>query len=941
MRVNPYSSGWLASGACVVVRSWGAVAVCAVLACGCLSEEKASPTFVPSVRVCSALAVGVPCNPTAAIYNDAQLRSRIGSADMSAVGGSVSFYAKPGMYVVQVSGLGYVRNISAAVPPTRSGSFAHPRIAFQTCSDGSLGVTLSGGIIARESAGTPMIRGVPAATADALARPGPPIVLRPAPEPRILAPSRGSSSANPPAQEPSPGQPIQYVSYTGDDNNDGLSWGSAKATIMAAYDALPEDGGAIYIMAGPGGDATPIPPTGTTGQGIWIMGASDPNYASPPPGWRRFKPNVDFIGVGGTSAQQNAHEGGQVEISAGVSRNQPCIWLSALGGPLLFQNLKCEYPGRAIVVGEASNNLRDGTGNVSGVTFDNVAGAIAGIAGNGPTVDITGGSFWLYFNDCVFSGNYQAPSVLDDQHAAMLIDGNGNSGSNLIFVTNLNTNGGGIKFVPGSGTASLSVNGMTEEGDWGTGPDIPPAVYVTYTNGFMTFNFENIAVADPGPSGAVAILIGGDGPPGAVVASGNLSGSGTLSSAVVGPATVMSEYQSSVANSPETPAQMGQVGFFNGYVVGQTDVARRNFSPVAIRFPNIAAQLPTQWITQNDISVASGIPAPDGTSNAGRVTDGSQQIENVYYFGANITVTPGDYFIAGVWLRSLASDGTFPGSPTTDINFSGTLSASGAAHGAVSAGGGQWSWQWFIYKITSVSATPTYTAFWSSVGPQNPIEAYAPVLMHLPSGTVSDAEAYEIATNLASYPEGLSPGTVATLRGQQFAFGGTGNFFGILTQSNTATRTYAFPDASGTVALTNIAQDWTAPQTLDSPVLTDPTIDGQKLDAPPIATFSAFLPGALSTSYTAGTFTPDYGIVITRVEVALKTPSVGCSASAVVSLQGSNSFDLPIPLGTTDSGPTSIQMSAGTPIQILLSIPAQGCSMPPQDANVVVHYRMQ
>jgi hypothetical protein len=32
-----------------------------------------------------------------------------------------------------------------------------------------------------------------------------------------------------------PGQPIQYVDFTGSDSNDGLSWGTAKATIMAAY----------------------------------------------------------------------------------------------------------------------------------------------------------------------------------------------------------------------------------------------------------------------------------------------------------------------------------------------------------------------------------------------------------------------------------------------------------------------------------------------------------------------------------------------------------------------------------------------------------------------------------------------------------------------------------------------------------------------------------
>jgi len=762
-------------------------------------------------------------------------------------------------------------------------------------------------------------------------RPGLPTPTEPA-QPAAPVPDPPTTSSGAPASEPAPGSPIQYVDYTGDDSNDGLSWGTAKKTIMAAYDALPTAGGTIYIMQGSGGDVTSVPATNTPGQGIWIMGYLDPNYSSPPPGWRLFKPNTSFIGVAATSAGHNSHVTGQVEVSGGgSSANQPCIWLSSVSGPVLFQNLKCGG-GRGVVVGETSNNLRNGRGYVSGVTFDNVT------TGGAPGFDITGGSFWLYFNDCVSSGSTNA-SVLDNAHAAMLIDGAGNAGNFLVFVTNLNTILGGIKFIPGVNGGSLTVDGMTEEGQTGTGPDIPPAIYVTYTNNFTTFHFSNITVADPGPSGADVIMIGGSGPAGAVLADGNLMGG-----PITGPATVMGEYPNAVANSPETPAQMGQVGFFNGYVEGQTDAARRNFSPTSVRFPNIAAQVPSQWTPQRDVSVTSGVLAPDGTTGAGRAVNASTGVENVYFALPNIPdAAVGDYFIGGVWLRSLASNGGYASSPTTDVFLSpGYLSLSGNTQGAVSEGLGQWSWQWFIYKVTSVSQSQQpFVGFGAIVGHGNPIEAYAPVLMHLPNGTVSDSEAYEIATNLSSYPDGLASGTVATLRGQQFAFGGTGNFFGILTQSNTANRTYTFPDASGTVALTNIAQSWSASQTLDSPILDDPTIDGQKLDNPPVATFSAFLPGPLSGSYTGATFTPDYGIVVTRVEVTVKTASQNCSSSAIISVNGTSNYDLPIPLATTDSGPLSIQMNAGTPVQLALSTPAQGCTVPPQDANIIIHYRMQ
>jgi hypothetical protein len=42
---------------------------------------------------------------------------------------------------------------------------------------------------------------------------------------------------------------IQFVSSGVKDTNDGHDWGSAKLTIMAAYDGLPDKGGTIYIAS--------------------------------------------------------------------------------------------------------------------------------------------------------------------------------------------------------------------------------------------------------------------------------------------------------------------------------------------------------------------------------------------------------------------------------------------------------------------------------------------------------------------------------------------------------------------------------------------------------------------------------------------------------------------------------------------------------------------
>src|SRR5579863_6083493 len=48
------------------------------------------------------------------------------------------------------------------------------------------------------------------------------------------------------AHAPGPADAIQFASPNGNNSNDGLSWGSAKLTIMAAYDSLPYTGGVIY-----------------------------------------------------------------------------------------------------------------------------------------------------------------------------------------------------------------------------------------------------------------------------------------------------------------------------------------------------------------------------------------------------------------------------------------------------------------------------------------------------------------------------------------------------------------------------------------------------------------------------------------------------------------------------------------------------------------------
>ena len=199
------------------------------------------------------------------------------------------------------------------------------------------------------------------------------------------------------------------------------------------------------------------------------MGSTDPNYSRPPVGWRRAKTGVDIIGLGG-----GAGFGGyaaMVAIAAGsnTDRNHPAIWLSGTAAGLHFANLSIEYPGRGIVIGENSSHVRtgDGGGGSQNITFDNVAVHLSG-RGNGPAVDLTGGSFWVKFLHCTFHANPQAVSSTDDTGAAVLLDGKSGGGASADFEDTFvegNTNGGGsIKFYPVPYTInSLYIHGLQTE----------------------------------------------------------------------------------------------------------------------------------------------------------------------------------------------------------------------------------------------------------------------------------------------------------------------------------------------------------------------------------------------------------------------------------------------------------------------------------------------
>ena len=561
-----------------------------------------------------------------------------------------------------------------------------------------------------------------------------------------------------PAQEPAD----LYVSPTGNDANTGLDLTSAKRTMFGALTSLP--GGSAKRLLSGSGTVHVAPGLSQMYSFVWLMGPQDPNYAHPPAGWLRCNGcTTSVVGMPNTTGGPNGHKP-IVGVSAGGNEhnNQPAIWLSATQLAHNFSNLAFAYPGRSVVIGECSNHARSGCG-VSGVVLDNVTSLIMNNATSGPCTDITGGSFWIWLKDYGCSGNaYNAAGGrFANNAAAVLIDGTGNSGNGLIHINDSNFAGGGIKFIPGANGGSLYASNITEEGLGDRVHDIPPVVWFTGFGGAVDAYLSNIQMADGGPTLTPAIQNDGLGP-GPTVAN-TTGGNG-----VQGPATVLNQNGQNFSAQRVSPILSRQTGFFNGYMVGETDSARRIAGLVPVRFKNLAVSNSLSWVAtqySGATTVSTGQSDPFGGTTATKASSTSAMNEGLYFSEAcqatQYTPKAGDWIIGGAWIK---------GDSRTSINGLG-LSFCGYPQPTFSnkvyqqgmlQGDGQWSWQWLAYKVSGGPGTyfSLYCQFSTSA-----VTTYGPVLYIVPSGTISDDEALEFASTMASVDSACPVGSICNMPG--------------------------------------------------------------------------------------------------------------------------------------------------------------------------------
>jgi hypothetical protein len=166
-----------------------------------------------------------------------------------------------------------------------------------------------------------------------------------------------------------------------------------------------------------------------------------------------------------------------------------------------------------------------------------------------------------------------------------------------------------------------------------------------------------------------------------------------------------------------------------------------------------------------------------------------------------------DWLVAGVWAKpSVAPTASqlFPplifGANESEVRFN-NGGSNNVQGGFPVRGDGEWVWSYNYGKVTTPPTSGTADmSIGLRVASTEAIDFYAPVLVHIPAGTMSDTEVLEFAQHLQTWSDGAPVGHVTTLRGQKLITHGglgVGNSAAVTGSLPTPTRKMEVFDAAG------------------------------------------------------------------------------------------------------------------------------------------------
>jgi hypothetical protein len=189
----------------------------------------------------------------------------------------------------------------------------------------------------------------------------------------------------------------RYVHPKGNDNNSGLDWSNAYATVygaLVAMAAIPVKA-RLYIA-----DNTNLHPDGI--HGLWLT--NDSALYTGSPYWLNSLPfgGTEFVGVGGEAGTN----GGLAVTNSLVNNGMPALRLAGTSGAgFTFRNLI--FQDRTEIGCDGNGNPGgDATHACSHLEFDHCAFSSNTFSGVASPAVISGYSFWMYFRHCEFTPNY-------------------------------------------------------------------------------------------------------------------------------------------------------------------------------------------------------------------------------------------------------------------------------------------------------------------------------------------------------------------------------------------------------------------------------------------------------------------------------------------------------------------------------------------------------
>ncbi len=578
------------------------------------------------------------------------------------------------------------------------------------------------------------------------------------------------------AVKPQASDAVQYVSPNGNDTSDGFSLGSAKLTVLGAYNALPAGGGTIYVS---GTQNATVACTPIAGQGLGMAGSGDPNYSAMPTvlnnvQWVKAKTGAVAIQGISAAAYAAASTNGWVTLLACGNDSTPGLWLSGVSGVTLSRvKIAAEA---AVRLSIDSNGGRVNSSNPAGtIEFDHVdlraQCVISCPGGGGPTLDVGGNLIWFNIHDSVLENGAGVPATSNQAANAYFSNGGNNTALGLIYFDHVFfTGGGGVRFDANTGvTSSIYLRRALMEGAGTSQP-----LFEVINNGTFAANIIlEGGESDSGTNIPVVRVAAGNDPcntnVSGIVQGGNYAflegpltvGTGTCSASASGGTPTYAEL-TPLANV--IPAAKSQRGGLYGLPQPQVDEYRRAFGASFVRFANLAAQNPASWVANNGTGTTlTQIQGPgDGsgvtnaatlscTGNAG--TGGC----DYYVYNNNLTFAAGDYIYIGAWAQpaSTAGFGNAPigvfGRPIS-LEFvnnqpSIRMLAGGPSGGSATGPGftvspyyqtdGNWQWLWALAKVTAPAAGASQVKIHLAFQAGFPINAYAPMFVRIPASNVA------------------------------------------------------------------------------------------------------------------------------------------------------------------------------------------------------------